>query len=298
MIRILTLIAALALAPLAVQAQDETPAASDVVETPSPTPDQAPDQAPDQTVAETPAPSPTMPPISTETIVAGLSQNAVQITATFVGSEILIFGAVKRDAPAPQGDLGVVVVVEGPSHPITVRRKEKRMGIWVNTDSVSVDAAPSFYSVSTSAPFAEVIDAKFDAQRHISIPESIRIFKSEEVEDPEAFAEAVIRIRAKAGLYTTSEGGVNLHDDTLFDTRVELPANLTEGAYIARIYLTRGGEIISDFATDIDVSKVGLERWLYNLAHEQALLYGLMSLAIAVAAGWGASAFFRVFFRS
>jgi len=234
----------------------------------------------------------------TEEIVAGLSQNVVSITATFVGSEILIFGAIKREAPAPEGELGVAVVVEGPSHPITVRRKDRRMGIWVNTDSVEVQRAPSFYAISTSAPFHEMIKEDVDRAMHISIPESIRIFTSEQVADPDSFAEALIRIRKKAGLYKIDEGTVNIHDRTLFDTRIQLPANLTEGSYRTRIFLTRDGEVVSDYTTEIDVAKVGLERWLYNLAHEQALIYGLMSLAIAIAAGWGASAFFRVFLRS
>lgn len=233
-----------------------------------------------------------------ERIVAGLSQNAVQITATFVGSEILIFGAIQRDAPAPEGDLGVVVVVEGPSQGITVRRKEKKMGIWVNSDSVEVQRAPSFYSVSTNGPFDELISDAVDTAMHISIPESIRIFSSGNVEDPESFAEAIIRIREKSGLYSMNEGGVNVNDGTLFDTRIQLPANLTEGTYWTRIFLTREGEVVADYVSSIDVRKVGLERWLYNLAHEQALIYGLMSLAIAIAAGWGASTFFRVVFRS
>jgi len=50
---------------------------------------------------------------------------------------------------------------------------------------------------------------------------------------------------------------------------------------------------VSSFQTTIDVRKVGLERFLFNLAHQQPVLYGLMSLAIAIAAGWGASAAFR-----
>jgi uncharacterized protein (TIGR02186 family) len=237
-------------------------------------------------------------PAKAEEIVAGLSQNAVQITATFVGSEILIFGAVKRDAPAPEGDLGVVIVVEGPSHPLTVRRKEKRMGIWVNTDAVQVSSAPSFYAIATSAPFGDVVSDNVDQILHISIPESVRIFHSPDVDDPENFAEAVRRIRADQGLYWLDEGGVRISQDTLFDARFELPANLTEGLYVARIYLTRGGRVITTEVQEIDVHKVGLERWLYNLAHEQAVLYGLMSLAIAIAAGWSASAFFRLFLRS
>ena len=36
-----------------------------------------------------------------ETIVLGLSQDSVSITATFDGSDILIFGAVSRTAPEP-----------------------------------------------------------------------------------------------------------------------------------------------------------------------------------------------------
>lgn len=237
-------------------------------------------------------------PAKSEEIVAGLSQNAVQITATFVGSEILIFGAVKREAPAPEGELGVVVVVEGPSHAITVRRKEKRMGIWVNTDSVEVNAAPSFYAIATSAPFEEVVAENVDRMLNISIPESIRIFQGGVVPDPENFAAAVQRIREDQGLYMLNEGGVEVSEDTLFKASFQLPANLTEGSYKARIYLTRDGKVITADVHEIDVSKVGLERWLYNLAHDQAFLYGLMSLAIAVAAGWGASAFFRVFFNS
>ncbi|MEL6683215.1 MAG: TIGR02186 family protein, partial [Pseudomonadota bacterium] len=55
--------------------------------------------------------------------------------------------------------------------------------------------------------------------------------------------------------------------------------------------------VIDEYITMIPVRKVGLERWLYNLAHENAFLYGLMSLAIAIAAGWGASAAFSLLRR-
>ncbi|RME14897.1 MAG: hypothetical protein D6801_08340 [Alphaproteobacteria bacterium] len=233
-----------------------------------------------------------------ESLVAGLSQNAVQITATFVGSEILIFGAIKRDAPIPEGDMGVIVTVEGPSEPITVRRKEKRMGIWVNTDAVEVSSAPTFYAIATTGPFHDLVSENVDKLLHISIPASIKIYDRSQVEDPENFAEAVRRIREKSGLYKLDEGGVTLRENTLFDARIELPANLTEGTYETRIFLTRGGKVVTETVSSIDVHKVGLERWLYKLAHEQAVLYGLMSLAIAVAAGWGASTFFRVFFNS
>jgi uncharacterized protein (TIGR02186 family) len=75
-----------------------------------------------------------------ETVVAGLSRDAISITTNFEGSEILIFGAVSRVAPPPEGsELHVIVTVEGPPRPVTVRRKARRFGIWVNTDAIEVD---------------------------------------------------------------------------------------------------------------------------------------------------------------
>ena len=90
------------------------------------------------------------------------------------------------------------------------------------------------------------------------------------------------------------EGAVSLEEQTLFRVAFELPANLTEGEYRTRIFLTRGGEVVSQYETGIDVRKVGLERWLFTMSREQAMLYGLMSLAIAIVAGWSASAVFRM----
>lgn len=81
---------------------------------------------------------------SGEEIVLGMSQDEVAITATFDGSNILVFGAIKRESAIPEGELGVIVTIAGPSEPVAVHRKERRFGIWVNTDTVEVDAAPSF----------------------------------------------------------------------------------------------------------------------------------------------------------
>jgi uncharacterized protein (TIGR02186 family) len=88
-------------------------------------------------------------------------------------------------------------------------------------------------------------------------------------------------------------GAVTLQDQTLFSTSVSLPANLVEGTYTARIFLMRDGDVISQHQTAIDVRKVGIERWLYNLAHQRPVVYGLLSLAIAIFAGWAAAAVFR-----
>lgn len=233
-------------------------------------------------------------PLRAEEVVLGLSQDSVRISTDFDGSEILIFGAIKRETALDADPLQVIVTVAGPHVPVMVRRKARVAGIWINTAEVEVDSAPTFYAVATSAPWQEVISDTEDLRHRVSIPRAIRsVGAPMHVQDSQAFTEALMRIREGRGTYQLLESHVTLREQTLFDTRIAMPANLTEGNYPTRIFLTRNGRVISSYETEIAVRKVGIERWLFNLSQQQPLLYGLMSIALAVIAGWGASAAFR-----
>ena len=52
---------------------------------------------------------------ATEEVVLGLSQSRVSITTNFDGSNILIFGAIKRETPLPENDLHVIIYL-GPDY--------------------------------------------------------------------------------------------------------------------------------------------------------------------------------------
>lgn len=233
-------------------------------------------------------------PAGAEEIVAGLSQNRVAITADFTGDEIMIYGAVKRDAPPPEGGpLQVIITVEGPQTPVVVRRKARRFGIWVNAESVTVDAAPTFYAIAATAPVDTILTDTEDLRYRITIPRAIRaVGTTGEAADAPSFRDALIRLREADRRYRTLPAGVDLREATLFRADVELPANLTEGDYTVRMFLTRDGRVVDAQEQVIGVRKEGLERWIFNLSRQQPLLYGLLSLALAAFAGWAAAAVF------
>ena len=238
-------------------------------------------------------------PVQAEQIVAGLSQTEVSINANFAGSEIIVYGAVKRDAPAPKKPrLEVIVTVEGPADPLIVRKKDRRFGIWVNAESVQIDLAPSFYAVATTGPLSEILTDAENLRYQITVPSEIRaVGIARQTDNSTDFIAALLRIREDEGRYRIAEGAVELTDSTLFRADVVLPANLTEGDYRVRMYITRGGMVIDAQDQVIAVQKQGLERFVNRLSKSQPLIYGLLSLAMAVAAGWGASTAFR-FFRA
>ena len=232
-------------------------------------------------------------PARAEEIVLGLSRDQVAITATFDGSDILIFGAVHREAPPPVNadPLEVVVTVAGPSETAIVHRKERRAGIWVNTDPVTIKGAPTFYAVATTGPLDDVLGITEDLRLAISTSRAIRAAGNRAFETADHVA-ALVRIREAQGVYRLQEGAVDLDRETLFRTALALPADLVAGNYTTRIFLTRGGKVIDSYETVIGVRKVGIERWMFDFAQERAPLYGLLSLVLAIAAGWAASAAF------
>lgn len=237
------------------------------------------------------------PAAAQETVVTGISVDNIAITATFDGSEVFVFGAVRRDAPPdPEaGPLDIIITLKGPPRPITVRRKERVLGIWTNTEAVRVAQAPSFYAVASTRPIRDILTETERLRWGIGMDQAVRrVGGHPTITDTSPFAEAVVRIKGEEGLYAQLEGGVRLSEETLFQAHFRLPANLVEGEYLAEFFLVRDRAVINAGTTLITVQKAGIERWIYNLSREQPLAYGALAIALALAAGWLANAAFRL----
>src|SRR5690606_22807928 len=87
-------------------------------------------------------------PAHQEGIQIGLSTDNVAITAGFSGANLTIFGALEDPDPqiVRQGRYDVIVVLEGPSRPVRVRRKDRVLGVWVNLESETFENVPVSYS--------------------------------------------------------------------------------------------------------------------------------------------------------
>lgn len=234
-------------------------------------------------------------PLRAEQIVSGLSQSAVSINASFDGTAILIYGAAIRDAPPPSWPLmQVIITVEGPVQPIVVRHKERVAGIWINRGAMSVEGAPSFYAVMSTGRLEDILSPEEDKLHRVSIPMEIGTVRMKAGAGAASdYLAAFERIKEASGTYRLAPDSVLLLQQALFRTEVALPANLIEGEYQVRIFLTRGGKVVDIQDSQIEVSKAGVERFLFRLAHDQPLIYGLIALLIAGLAGWGASELFR-----
>ncbi len=231
-----------------------------------------------------------------ERILTGSSVDEVAITATFSGKEIFVYGAIARsrflESEDPTPD--VIITVRGPSSPLTVRKKARVGGVWMNTEAIRIASAPSYYAVASTRALADTLRPDEDQAFRISADKAVLILGlPTSAADPEAFRQAVVRLRREAGLYREAPGGVSLRAGTLFQTRLRLPANIVEGVYQITVYLLRDGLVRDQAQIALPVRKQGIERALGAAAQETPLLYGLGALLTALFAGWGANELFR-----
>jgi len=258
---------------------------------------------PPAVIAPAPAPAAERP---SPAVSAALTDTRIEVTRSFSGAKIVLYGAVFDPRREPHD---VVVVVRGPQEPVPIVRKVRVFGLWLNTPPVVFRGAPGYYMAASTRPLGEV--ASFAVRRRLGLgvenlpfaaPEEERVESRYGVADVVVsrlghdyfeYRRAVVRLKLREGLYAADSDAVRFVDQGLFRADIALPASAPNGRYEAEIHLLRGGVPVASRQRALTVEKIGLERALFEFSRRRPWSYGIASVVFAILAGWGASAVFR-----
>lgn len=232
-----------------------------------------------------------------EKIEIGLSTDMIAITADFSGADLTIFGALDDADPLinRQGRYDVIVVLEGPARPVVVRRKDRVLGVWMNTVSETFVNVPVSYSVATTRQMQDITDANNYRQMSLGA-ENIYVEPLDRTENPETIAEftRALRDRKKAsGLYSERIGGVQFLSQNLFRATLALAPNIPVGTHKARAFLFRNGAFIKETSAQLVIVKSGFEQWIFRSSIDYGFLYGVFAVLLAMVTGWLGRILFR-----
>src|SRR6516164_3217963 len=203
-----------------------------------------------------------------ESLAADLTSHLIAITTGFTGASVVLFGA--TDGP---GD--VIVAVRGPEREMTVRRKNRVAGIWVNTQQVTFSNLPSFYAVAASRPITDILSPGAAAFYRLGIA-NLKLAASTPAPSVvvDAFRTALERTQQEAGLFIERIGKVDFLGERLFRTTITFPANVPTGTYLVEVFLVRDKDIVSGQTTPLVVSKVGVDAAVFEFSGRQPGFYG------------------------
>ena len=80
----------------------------------------------------------------------------------------------------------------------------------------------------------------------------------------------------------------------LYQARIDLPSNVQTGTYTAETFAVTDGRVVSSAVAEVEVRKVGFERFVEVFAQEQSFLYGLLAVILSVGMGWIAGRLFAL----
>ena len=232
-------------------------------------------------------------------LVPDVSERQIDIAYSFTGADLLLFGAILYPGGRPPEGVGpatVVIVVKGPTQSILVREKAKVAGIWVNAARLRYRSAPSFYAVASSRPLPQLLDRRTRAIYELGL-DSLQLSpaSSAPIAEQDRFARGLVDLRHRAGLYVERPAAVEIRGGVLYRAEVPIPARVPVGRFTAETFLVRNGRVLAVATREIDIRKSGFERFVAQAAERNALLYGLVAVAISVLLGWAASRIGRRF---
>jgi len=221
-------------------------------------------------------------------IISGISTNEINIDTKFNGAKILLFGA--------KGDAGdIVISVRGPKKNFLITKKQKFLGIWYNGQRVKFKNSYSFYSLFSTFSNNEEIDQLLN---NLELGKNnLKFATNSEInqETKNEFELQFIDFQEHKKLYSNGAKKIDFLDETLFKVELNFPKNIARGIYNVEIYLISEGNLLSFQSIPIYVNHVGIGARVYDFAHEQSFLYGIIAVAFALVVGWLANYLFLRF---
>lgn len=224
---------------------------------------------------------------STPDLIVDLSRPRVAITSAFHGESMLLFGMFD-----PPGE--IVVVVVGPPGRETVMRKQRVLGLWLNTGRQAFDDVPAYYAIAASQPLQRLLAR--GSGEILSLEDrlaSIRPVGGRSPEELAQFRHGLVEVKRSEGLYPAAIGQITVQAGRLFRVELPFPSGLDEGVYEIRTYLLREGKIVAAVSRPLPVGKVGFSAQLAGWAVNDGALYGVGAILMALLVGWAGGSVMR-----
>ena len=241
----------------------------------------------------------TTQPARAERLIVSVSNHRVTVTPNYSGEELVLFGSVEKDAETPAGRSGydLVVTIIGPRADMVTRRKERKFGIWINTDYRQFLKVPSYLAVFANRPFDAIAPPEVERRQQLGLNSVLLTQRVgpdyADVVPNDVFRSAFVRLRSEHGLYREDTAAVTFLTPTLFRTGIPLPAAVPIGTYQVEIKLFSAGALVTRTETAFEIVKVGFEQFVATSARQNGFIYGLVTTAMALMTGWMASIVFR-----
>ncbi len=221
------------------------------------------------------------------------NHNHIKIDFFYHGSTVSVKGT-----SDPNTDL--VIKITAPDSHEPLKQKGKVAGLlWMNTGTLNFENVPGLYSIHSTGNINDILSSD-EMDRHVigysALNKHIEITPVADEEEKSRWYGEFIKFKESSKLYSTSTEKVSteLKDGKQeYYILTEWPYQAPPGEYLVTVYAVKDLRVVEMAETKVKVEQVGAIKALANMAKNNGAVYGIVSILIALGAGFGVSLIFK-----
>ncbi|MBI4824984.1 MAG: TIGR02186 family protein [Nitrospirae bacterium] len=235
--------------------------------------------------------------ISTNNASAELSMKAnhddIKIDFFYHGSTVSVAG---------EADAGtdLIIKIASPEGHEVLKQKGKVAGfLWMNTGTLNFEKTPNLYSIYSTKDIDAILGAD-DMDKYVigypALSRHVEIAPVSNEDERTKWFNEFVKYKESSNLYKASSGKILISEKDgrqSYYILTSWPYQAPPGDYLVTIYSVKDKKIIEQKEAKVLVEQVGIIKTLAGMAKNNGALYGLLSIAAALGAGFGVGLVFR-----
>jgi|GEM_PF-183484 len=221
------------------------------------------------------------------------NHNHIKIDFFYHGSNVSVSGTAD-----PGSDL--IVKIASPDGHEVLKQKGKVAGfLWMNVGTLSFEKTPALYSIHSTKNIADIL-SKEEMDRHVigypALEKHIEITPASKEKEKGRWFDEFVKYKESSNLYTSSLGKIVTdlkNSKQFYYIKTAWPYQAAPGDYIVTVYAVKDKKVTGMAETKVLVEQVGIINSLSSMAKNNGALYGVISIVIALGAGFGVSMIFK-----
>ena len=226
-------------------------------------------------------------------VTAEVSPATVAVDSLYHGSRITVTGE------AEAGD-DIIIKFSSPPKKMHLRKKGKQGGVlWMNVGELEFDPVSDVYIVYATKDITAILSTDQQdtyALGYDAFKRRVEVSPAANEAEKEKWIDEFLKFKMKNNTYIVSAGDIETEitgEKETYKISVDWPYQAPPQAYTVTVYAVRNNIVQSHYETPLNVEKVGALNFISGMAFNKASMYGIVSILIAIAAGFLVSAIFK-----
>jgi len=227
-------------------------------------------------------------------LTAKANHDHITIDFFYHGSTVSV-----RGESDPNVDL--IIKITAPEEHQVLKQKGKVGGLlWMNVGQLKFEHTPNFYAVYSTKKLDELL-GKEEMEKYVigypALEKHVTVTPSANEEEKAKWFNEFVKYKEASNVYASSFGKISTTAKA--DGRQEYyiltnwPYQAAPGDYLVTVYAVKNGKVVEQAEAKVNVEQAGLVKTLATMAKNNAAFYGILSIGIALGAGFGVGLVFR-----